>query len=76
MSRTINPGDITPMTHATVILGNTSGWVKLSYKAAKGRRFVFLFLGEEAADGSETPNYNERLNALGWVYQPNEAEGN
>ena len=42
----------------------------LSYKAPKDRVGVFLLLGDEAKDGSETLDVEKRLNELGWFRQP------
>lgn len=44
-----------------------AGWIWLDFKPPKGRRFVFLLLGDEPADESEPINPTEALKALGWT---------
>ena len=42
----------------------------LSFKAPKDRVGVFLLLGDEAKDGTESLDVEKRLNELGWFRQP------
>lgn len=63
----LNVGDVVKMTSPTIVAGDGRETIRASYRARKGRRMVFLYLGDEASDGSAPQNYIERMKALGWV---------
>lgn len=67
---TLRPGDVTPMTTCTILHGDPKAeHLKLSYKALKGRRFVFMFLGMESLDGTTAPlDIVQRLYDMGWSH--------
>lgn len=63
-------GDITPMTSCSLLHGDPKGeYLRPSFRARKGRRFVFMFLGDESADGTTDPlDCVKRLYDLGWSH--------
>ncbi len=63
-------GQIMPMTACSVLHGDPKGeYLRPSFRARKGRRFVFLFLGDESADGTTDPlDVVQRLYDLGWSH--------
>lgn len=64
----LNLGDVTPMTSATIVYGDTrSGMVKVTYKAKSKHHLVFIFLGDEPGDGSASLDLEDRMRKLGWV---------
>jgi hypothetical protein len=66
-------GDLAPMTSCTVVYGDKSQSMRLSFKAPKGRRMVFMLLGDEAADGSDPIDGKAVLEAMGWEIRDEKA---
>lgn len=62
----LTPGDIAPMTHSTVVLGDETNTFRISYKSKKGNRMIFLFLGGSPTEKVTPEEVEKRLNALGW----------
>jgi hypothetical protein len=63
----LNIGDLANMTACSVVRGTKADNIRLSYKAKRGRRMVFLFLGDEPDDGSRPIDGEAILNTMGWV---------
>jgi hypothetical protein len=75
MAAEVGPGTIIRTGSFAAISGakvRGQDWAEFTFKAPKGRRFVLLFLGAEAADGSAPMDPNEALKALGWTPPPAE----
>ena len=70
-------GDITPMTACQVLHGDPKGeFLRVNFKAIKGRRMVFMFLGDESVDGTTDPlDCVKRLYQLGWSHPELKPEG-
>ena len=63
-------GDVARMTAWNVHGVTPAAIYTLSFKAPKDRVGVFLLLGDEAKDGTESLDVEKRLNELGWFRQP------
>lgn len=58
-------GDLVNMTACTIV--SDDGDLRLSYRAPKGERFVFLLLGSEPKDGSKPLDGEAIMKHMGWV---------
>ncbi|AFO71702.1 hypothetical protein phiCbK_187 [Caulobacter phage phiCbK] len=69
-------GEVVNMTSCEIV--SEDGDLRLRYRAPKGRRFVFLVLGDEPKDGSAPLNCQAVLERMGWQKNPaawNDAPG-
>lgn len=61
----MHKGVVVPATSIRMIYDNSSV-INADYKAPKGRRFVFLLLGDESKDESDRMDPEAALRSLGW----------
>ncbi len=61
----MNIGEVVAMHSCNVIKGSTT----FGYKAHKGKRMVFIFLGVEPRDGPENMDVDKVLEGMGWKYE-------
>lgn len=61
----ISPGDFITMRNVRRVFDNGYG----DYKAPRGYRFVFAFLGVTKDDGSDPFDGEAALNRLGWFFR-------
>ena len=65
----IVPGQVVSTKAFKQVIGEDIGWVQ--YKALKGQKLTFLFLGtEDIKPGGKTINPIDALKAMGWSIDP------
>lgn len=63
-------GDVVPLKSMRVTIHDGHGW--LDYKLPKGKQFVLLLLGTEDVSGPDKLDAAEKLNEMGWRFEPQE----
>ncbi len=60
---------VVPMGSCSIVMGKPGETITFSYRAGKGQRMVFLYLGIEPKDGSAPIDVDKFLNSMGWRHE-------